>query len=177
MIKYTPKHFVLYGIFIYCLLLLVGPYNYHFKNIHAIIYLVIAYLFLFAGIYSSKFIVASKLKIKTNFFNIQEISTKSENVLIIVEVISFICFLIYFFTLNKNISNEMSFMSGDYRDVASQGSALSKIAFAGCNSSIGVYIIVKCTKTINNKFLKIMCRYLYWLPAVTNLLVGARWSL
>ncbi len=172
--KYKPENFLLYGIMIYIILLAIGPYNYYIKNYLALLYLLFSFFLLFIGIKSAKIKV---LKKSIKFYNFKSMSINAEKVLILIEIFAIICFCYYLLSVSSAIelNSNSGTMEGDFRTNATNISLLAKIANIGSHASIGVFIIVENTFSVKSKLLIRLSKVLFWLPAVSSIMIGARW--
>lgn len=85
MIKYTPRHFLIYGIAVYIIFFFVGPYSFELRSLTAMAYLAGAYLLWFFGISCGRITCSSGAEIKGNIERDGRLTDFSEFILGLLE--------------------------------------------------------------------------------------------
>lgn len=173
LIKFTPQHFLTYGILIYLFLYIIGPYSFEIRNWTAIVYLVIAYVMWYLGI-KCACVTGRQVHIDTEKDQEWKISDFSEYILVIIEGLNFAAAVVYgmYFLIHIIAGQSM----GDFRNLASGMPFIFKLIQAESCITIAVYIIVSYGQ-VHCKLLKLMSKAGLFIPVMITMLSGARWTL
>ena len=175
MIKYTPQHFLAYGIGIYLFLFIFGPYSFDIRNIWAGAYLAAAYFLWFIGIKCAN-VKVHTMKSAPQTKKEWVLSDVSEYVLILLEILNLIALVMYGiqFLASLGIGNPAV---GDFRKEASAMPFIYKIIQSESYLTVGIYIIVSYAKQVRSKWLRLLSRVGIFVPVAITMLSGARWTL
>lgn len=172
-VKYTPQHFLSYGIMIYLFLYIIGPYSFEIRNGGAIVYLIIAYVIWYLGI-KCACVTGRQIHIDTEKDREWKISDFSECILVVIEGLNFVATVVYALYFVVHIISGQSL--GDFRVLASGMPFIFKLIQAESYITVGIYIIVSYGQ-VQSKLLKLISKIGIFIPVAITMLSGARWTL
>lgn len=175
MIKYTPRHFLIYGIAVYLLLFFIGPYNFEIRSLTAIGYLAGAYFLWFFGIRCGRIRWSAGVEPKGNMEQDGRLTDFSEFMLVALEGMIAVGTAVYLLYLWRvMLHGQMVF--GDLRTQVSQMPKIFKALQSACYLAVGIYATVSYAQPVRSRLLKVLSKIGLLSPIVLTLVTGARWS-
>ncbi|MFY2158378.1 O-antigen polymerase [Cytobacillus firmus] len=174
LIKLKPSNFIVYGLVVYFIIYLLGPYNYTIYSIEGVFYYFVSFLLLFLGAFIvQKMSTEKQRSVKKEYEVI--ISKKSEILLQIISVVSIISFIIYFQEIIRLPTNNYNFASEDLRlELSASRSTLNKIAEMTMLTGPVSYLISSNVRKLNYKITTPLTLIAFFIPSFGFLSVGAR---
>lgn len=187
-LKYTPASFTIYGILLYLIVFIIGPYKWEIKNWNAILVLVIGYICLFLGMAVYKYynrhykITLHRNRTSLNTLQNNGITTFripyfGECILLFVELLVLISFVLYMRNISTYISiSHLSEISDTRYLLADKLSFIQKLSNYLILMGIPVFIITAYADIIRIKALRVLRIICFWLPSISFIVTGARWD-